>query len=183
MNEVQHGAQVEVAYTLRANGPEGEELETCQEESPFVFRMGAEEALEAFEKALVGKRVGEPFELTIACDDAYGEETDEAVLSLPKETFMVDGKLDEEVMVDVLSKEMVREVVKVQDLVINAILELRKENKELKRKIALEKECKVCEQDLEKLDLDKDGIVTWTEFLTVISNHLLKSNMLMLMVI
>ena len=98
MNEVQHGAQVEVAYTLRANGPEGEELETCQEESPFVFRMGAEEALEAFEKALVGKRVGEPFELTIACDDANGEETDEAVLSLPKETFMVDGKLDEEVM-------------------------------------------------------------------------------------
>ena len=98
MNEVQHGAQVEVAYTLRANGPEGEELETCQEESPFVFRMGAEEALEAFEKALVGKRVGEPFELTIACDDAYGEETDEAVLSLPKETFTVDGKLDEEVM-------------------------------------------------------------------------------------
>ena len=98
MNEVQHGAQVEVAYTLRANGPEGEELETCQEESPFVFRMGAEEALEAFEKALVGKRVGEPFELTIACDDAYGEETDEAVLSLPKETFMVDGKLDEDVM-------------------------------------------------------------------------------------
>lgn len=98
MNEVQHGAQVEVAYTLRANGPEGEELETCQEESPFVFRMGAEEALEAFEKALVGKRVGEPFELTIACDDAYGEETDEAVLSLPKETLMVDGKLDEEVM-------------------------------------------------------------------------------------
>ena len=98
MNEVQHGAQVEVAYTLRANGPEGEELETCQEESPFVFRMGAEEALEAFEKALVGKRVGEPFELTIACDDAYGEETDEAVLSLPKETFMVDGKLDEEAM-------------------------------------------------------------------------------------
>ena len=98
MNEVQHGAQVEVAYTLRANGPEGEELETCQEESPFVFRMGAEEALEAFEKALVGKRVGEPFELTLACDDASGEETDEAVLSLPKETFMVDGKLDEEVM-------------------------------------------------------------------------------------
>ena len=98
MNEVQHGAQVEVAYTLRANGPEGEELETCHEESPFVFRMGAEEALEAFEKALVGKRLGEPFEVTIACDEAYGEETDEAVLSLPKETFMVDGKLDEEVM-------------------------------------------------------------------------------------
>ena len=65
-------------------------------------------------------------------------------------------ELDEEVVMDVLSKEMVREVVKVQDLVINAILELRKENKELKRKIALEKECKVCEQDLEKLDLDME---------------------------
>ena len=34
----------------------------------------------------------------IACDDAYGDETDDAVVALPKSTFMVDGKLDEEVM-------------------------------------------------------------------------------------
>ena len=45
MKHVKAGALVEVAYTLRAHGPEGEELETCTEEAPFVFRMGQEEAL------------------------------------------------------------------------------------------------------------------------------------------
>ena len=98
MKEVQPGVQAEVAYTLRADGPEGEELESCNEESPFVFTLGQEEALEAFEAALIGKRVGEPFEIQIACDDAYGDETDDAVVALPKSTFMVDGKLDKEVM-------------------------------------------------------------------------------------
>ena len=98
MKEVQPGVQVEVAYILRADGPVGEELESCNEEAPFVFTVGQEEALEAFEAALIGKRVGEPFEIQIACDDAYGDETDDAVVALPKSTFMVDGKLDEEVM-------------------------------------------------------------------------------------
>lgn len=98
MKQVERTSLVEVAYTLRADGPEGEELETCTEEAPFVFRMGDEEALEAFEKQLMGKKAGEPFSFVIKCDDAYGEETEEAIVPLPKETFMVDGKLDEEVM-------------------------------------------------------------------------------------
>jgi FKBP-type peptidyl-prolyl cis-trans isomerase SlyD len=98
MKHVEVGALVEVAYTLRAGGPEGEELETCTEEAPFVFRVGAEEALESFEQGLMGKREGEPFEMQIACEDAYGDETDDAVVALPKSTFMVDGELDDEVM-------------------------------------------------------------------------------------
>ena len=56
MKEVQPGVQVEVAYTLRADGPEGEELESCNEETPFVFTMGQEEALEAFESNTVSTR-------------------------------------------------------------------------------------------------------------------------------
>ena len=98
MKQVEAGALVEVAYTLRAQGPEGEELETCTEENPFVFRVGQDEALEAFEQGLMGKREGEPFILHIDCDDAYGEETDDAIVALPKETFVVDGKLDKEIM-------------------------------------------------------------------------------------
>jgi FKBP-type peptidyl-prolyl cis-trans isomerase SlyD len=98
MKHVEVGSLVEVAYTLRANGPEGEELETCTEEAPFVFKVGEDEVLEAFEQGLMGKREGEPFELHIACDDAYGEETEEAIVPLPKDTFMVDGEIDEEVL-------------------------------------------------------------------------------------
>ena len=98
MKQVERTSLVEVAYTLRADGPKGEELETCTEEAPFVFRMGGEEALEAFEQRLRGKKAGEPFSFVIACEDAYGDETEEAIVALPKKTFMVDGKIDEEVM-------------------------------------------------------------------------------------
>ena len=98
MKQVERTSLVEVAYTLRADGPKGEELETCTEEAPFVFRMGGEEALEAFEQRLLGKKAGEQFSFVIACEDAYGDETEEAIVALPKKTFMVDGKIDEEVM-------------------------------------------------------------------------------------
>ena len=98
MKKVVPGALVEVAYTLHADGPDGEELEVCTEEAPFMFRLGEDEALEAFEQVLLEKREGEPFEVLIACDDAYGKETEDAVLALPKETFKVDGKIDLEVM-------------------------------------------------------------------------------------
>ena len=67
MKQVERTSLVEVAYTLRADGPKGEELETCTEEAPFVFRMGGEEALEAFEQRLLGKMAGEPFSFVIDC--------------------------------------------------------------------------------------------------------------------
>ena len=40
MKTVGPGMEVDVAYTLFADGPEGEELERCNEESPFVFQVG-----------------------------------------------------------------------------------------------------------------------------------------------
>lgn len=98
MKTVEPGMEVEVAYTLRADGPDGEELETCTEEAPFVFRVDADEALPAFEAALRGLKEGEPFSFSVPCQEAYGEETEDAVVALPKSAFMVDGKLDEEVM-------------------------------------------------------------------------------------
>ena len=53
MKQVEIGALVEVSYTLRADGPQGEELESCPDENPFVFRVGEEEVLENAEmKAL-----------------------------------------------------------------------------------------------------------------------------------
>ena len=127
MKQVESGALVEVAYTLRAQGPDGEELETCTEENPIVFRVGQDEALEAFEQGLMGKREGEPFILHIDCDDAYGEETEDAIVALPKETFVVDGKLDKEIMKpgevvpleDEDGNEVIGVVVEVEDQVVH----------------------------------------------------------------
>ena len=52
---------VEIEYVLTEEGPDGEVLEECPEEQAFGFKMGAGEVLPAFEKALLGKKPGEPF--------------------------------------------------------------------------------------------------------------------------
>ena len=83
MKQVESGALVEVAYTLRAQGPEGEELETCTEENPFVFQVGQDEALEAFEAS----------EALEALEALEGFEASEAVGALETlEAFEASGK-------------------------------------------------------------------------------------------
>jgi len=93
---VAQGLFVEIEYVLTEAGPDGEVLEECPAEQAFGFRMGAEEVLPAFEKALEGKKQGEPFSFTIPCSEAYGETTKDAIHSLPKDIFEVDGEFDAE---------------------------------------------------------------------------------------
>ena len=96
---VADGLFVEIEYVLTEEGPDGEVLEECSAEQAFGFRMGAGEVLPAFEKALLGKKTGEPFSFTIPCAEAYGETTTEAIHTLPKSIFEVDVS-DTEVEMD-----------------------------------------------------------------------------------
>jgi FKBP-type peptidyl-prolyl cis-trans isomerase SlyD len=57
--------------------------------------VGADEVLPAFEQAMMGKEVGDTFEISLSVEDAYGEEDEEAFVELPKSAFMVDGEIDE----------------------------------------------------------------------------------------
>ena len=74
--------------------------------------------------------------------------------SLNQMKVMLELEEDEKMVVELLSNEMAEEVGKIQALVLNTILDLRRENDELKRKLAAEKECKVCEQEMESLDFE-----------------------------
>ncbi len=93
---VAKGLFVEIEYVLTESGPDGEVLEECPAEQAFGFKIGGGEVLEAFEKALEGKTKGEPFSFTIPCADAYGETTTDAIHSLSREIFEIDGKFDSE---------------------------------------------------------------------------------------
>ena len=93
------GKFVEIEYLLsesEENGEAGETLEECPAEDAFGFVIGAGDVLEAFEKALIGKKSGEPFEVSIPCMDAYGQTSEEAIVMIPKDVFQVNGKFDEE---------------------------------------------------------------------------------------
>ena len=65
---VAEGLFVEIEYVLSEAGPEGEVLEECPAEQAFGFKIGSGDVLPAFEKALEGKKVGEPFDFVIPCE-------------------------------------------------------------------------------------------------------------------
>ncbi|MCD4833302.1 MAG: FKBP-type peptidyl-prolyl cis-trans isomerase [Bacteroidales bacterium] len=91
---------VTLVYQLKVDNSEGDIVETVKEDKPFVFLYGAGFMLLKFEENLNGLKAGENFEFTLKSDDAYGQASEEALLDLPKNTFEVDGKIEEELLAE-----------------------------------------------------------------------------------
>ncbi len=86
---------VTLVYQLKVDNSEGDIVETVKEDKPFVFLYGAGSMLPKFEENLNGLEANEKFEFTLKSDDAYGQATEDALMDLPKNTFEVDGKIEE----------------------------------------------------------------------------------------
>lgn len=89
---------VSVAYELKLDGKDGDVFEKAGKDSPLIFLYGSGMMLPAFESGLSDKNTSDTFEISIAAADAYGEVNEEAIVDLPKNIFMVDGKIDEELI-------------------------------------------------------------------------------------
>jgi len=89
---------VSVTYELKLDGKEGDVFEKAGKDSPLIFLYGSGMMLPAFENGLLEKKASDTFEISIAAADAYGEVNEEAIVDLPKTIFMVDGKIDEELI-------------------------------------------------------------------------------------
>ena len=89
---------VSVTYELKLDGKNGDVFEKAGKDSPLVFLYGSGMMLPAFENGLANKNTNDTFEISIAAADAYGEVNEEAIVDLPKHIFMVDGKIDEELI-------------------------------------------------------------------------------------
>lgn len=90
---------VKICYDLYVDGRQNSEeelMERAPEEHPLVYCHGRGMMLPMFEESLTGKTAGEMFDFRIPAKDAYGEYDDEALLTLNKELFYIDGKFDEE---------------------------------------------------------------------------------------
>jgi FKBP-type peptidyl-prolyl cis-trans isomerase SlyD len=90
---------IAVSYDLFCGEPE-ELMERATENQPFTFYSGVGMALERFENEMLATELNGTFDFTIPAEEAYGEYDDEAVITLEKEIFMVDGKIDEELSVE-----------------------------------------------------------------------------------
>lgn len=96
--KIEKNKVVSLTYTLRSNDAEGEVIQEVKEDRPFVHLFGVGNLLPAFEKNLTGLTTGDKFGFHLPVADAYGEVSEMDVVELSKEIFMVDGKLDSELL-------------------------------------------------------------------------------------
>ncbi len=89
---------VSVTYELKLDGKDGDVFEKAGKDSPLIFLYGSGMMLAAFESGLSSKKINDTFEISIAAVDAYGEVNEEAIVDLPIHVFMVDGKIDEQLI-------------------------------------------------------------------------------------
>lgn len=89
---------VSLTYELKLDNAQGEIIEVTDENSPLVFLYGAGNMLPKFEENLLNLNVNDNFEFALSADDAYGSYINEAVIDLPLEVFMVEGKIEPEML-------------------------------------------------------------------------------------
>lgn len=93
--KVEANKMVGVDYKLTVDGQIADQSRPGE---PLEFIFGTGMLLPKFEEAVLGKEPGESVEFTLAPKDGYGEFIPEAVVDLPKSTFMVNGKVADEML-------------------------------------------------------------------------------------
>ncbi len=92
---------ITVAYKLYSiEDGERDFEEEASADHPFQFISGLGLTLEAFENQVKDLKPGDKFDFTIPADEAYGAYDDEHVIDLPKDIFVVEGKFDDERVIE-----------------------------------------------------------------------------------
>lgn len=89
----QSGDNVSVYYT--GTYVNGTVFDYTTEGDPLTFTIGSGEILEGFENAVIGLAVGENTTVTIPAADAYGEWSEDNVLTVPLEIFGTNATITE----------------------------------------------------------------------------------------
>lgn len=71
-------------------------IEECSKDCPYHCILGIGELLDEFERQISEIEAGHEFDITLRPEQAYGEYSDEKVVEIEKETFVVNGAFDSE---------------------------------------------------------------------------------------
>lgn len=83
---------VSLSYTLVVDG---DVMETVNADKPMDFIFGTGYLLPKFEENILNKEVGDSFEFVLSPSEGYGEMNSDAIIELPKDMFMIDGKIED----------------------------------------------------------------------------------------
>jgi len=97
MCTIKNGKRAKITYTLTLAG-EKEIIDRAGEDRPAIFQFGKGQLIDGFEKNLTGLKAGDSFDFVIPAVEAYGPHDRFAVFDIPKDTFAVDGKVDEKML-------------------------------------------------------------------------------------
>jgi FKBP-type peptidyl-prolyl cis-trans isomerase SlyD len=89
---------VKITYQLRTE-PNGTIVDEATIEAPFSFLFGHNNVLPKFEEHLGGKVAGNQFSFVLSPEDGYGVYEEEGVVQLPKEAFVWEGQVQEDLLV------------------------------------------------------------------------------------
>jgi FKBP-type peptidyl-prolyl cis-trans isomerase SlyD len=89
---------IKITYELRNGNKEGEIIESVNKENPAEFLFGAGKLNQKFEENVIGLSEDDHFEFTIPSAEAYGGINEKAIVEVPKDIFIVDGKLAEDLL-------------------------------------------------------------------------------------
>lgn len=84
---------ISLHYNLHRETESGEMIESTEGREPLVFLTGVGQMIPDFEENVIDKNIGDAFSFGIIADHAYGKRMEEAIIDLPKDTFMHEGKL------------------------------------------------------------------------------------------
>jgi FKBP-type peptidyl-prolyl cis-trans isomerase SlyD len=91
---------VSLSYELRLAGKEGEIIEVRNAGHPLIFLYGTGALLPAFEQNIRNLKKGDAFAFLLKCDEAYGPASEDAMVELPVSSFLVDGEIDNDLLVE-----------------------------------------------------------------------------------
>jgi FKBP-type peptidyl-prolyl cis-trans isomerase SlyD len=91
-NTVVSGQVVSMEYTLWVDG---EVLDTSEGQGPLQFLAGQGNIIPGLENEMLGMKIGDEKEVTVAPADGYGEYDEEAYMEVPRKDFPADMELEE----------------------------------------------------------------------------------------
>ena len=94
--KIEKGKVVAISYKLDVDG---KVMDASPEGRPLEYIQGEHMLISGLEKALEGMQAGESYEATIAPEEAYGTYNPKLKFDIPKNSFEVDGKLREDLLV------------------------------------------------------------------------------------
>lgn len=96
---IEKNAFVVLTYELRTDNENGQLIEKVDKATPLKFVFGSGRMLDSFEENINGLTTGDSFKFKIDCNNAYGEVNKDAIVELPKNIFVVEGQLREDLLV------------------------------------------------------------------------------------